>query len=155
MGNGPGTELAGVLESTPDRSIVAYPCPHCHAPLVARSEQTYGWLRCPRCGRPGLPPEPEPEPERASQFESGELPGGDEPAGGRSRLRGGLVRRVSAASALFLSLLNALFAVLANDRPGASFFGVIALGCLALAVYPGRRRRRDVRLRPPAEPCDA
>lgn len=35
----------------------AYDCPHCRQPLEARVGRWNGWLLCPRCGRPGLPPE--------------------------------------------------------------------------------------------------
>jgi hypothetical protein len=132
---------------TSDPSIVAYLCPHCQAPLEARSDQTYGWLRCPCCHRPGLPPEPGPVPRGRCDESTGRDDGNGGPdrealAGLGSSLRGGRVRRVAAASALFLSLLNALFSVLANDQASATLFGLIALACLALTVYPGRRRRR-------------
>ena len=37
--------------------IVAYPCPRCQAALEVRSGQARDWVRCPKCGRPSLPPE--------------------------------------------------------------------------------------------------
>jgi hypothetical protein len=33
-----------------------YPCPGCDVELEAPEAATTGWLRCPRCGRPSLPP---------------------------------------------------------------------------------------------------
>src|SRR4051812_14557409 len=76
---------------------VEYHCPCCGAALVARSSQTFGWLRCPRCGRAGLPPEP----VLAPPVRTDKPPGDDVPligadpdhhptgpwAAGRSRLR--------------------------------------------------------------------
>jgi len=38
--------------------IVSYSCPHCRVQLDTRSDGWEGWLRCPVCGRPSLPPEP-------------------------------------------------------------------------------------------------
>ena len=35
----------------------SYHCPHCRALLVLGRERWQGWVRCPECGRPGLPPE--------------------------------------------------------------------------------------------------
>ena len=34
----------------------SYPCPHCHVSLEARGDHWQGWVLCPECGRPGLPP---------------------------------------------------------------------------------------------------
>lgn len=34
-----------------------YPCPNCHLPLEAKPGSWQGWLLCPRCGQPSLPPE--------------------------------------------------------------------------------------------------
>jgi hypothetical protein len=38
--------------------VVAYACPHCNAALEVRQGDWPGWLRCPICTRPSLPPEP-------------------------------------------------------------------------------------------------
>jgi hypothetical protein len=40
----------------PTRRAV-YSCPHCREELRARPGPWRGWLLCPRCGRPGLPPD--------------------------------------------------------------------------------------------------
>jgi hypothetical protein len=34
-----------------------YPCPNCQLPLEAKPGSWQGWLLCPRCGQPSLPPE--------------------------------------------------------------------------------------------------
>ena len=36
--------------------LLAYPCPHCQIMLEPPEEPWQGWVRCPRCGQPGLPP---------------------------------------------------------------------------------------------------
>lgn len=38
-------------------SVLAYPCPHCQIMLEPPAEPWQGWVRCPQCGQPGLPPE--------------------------------------------------------------------------------------------------
>jgi len=35
----------------------SYHCPHCRALLVLGHERWQGWVLCPECDRPGLPPE--------------------------------------------------------------------------------------------------
>ncbi|MGO9599500.1 MAG: hypothetical protein ACLP7Q_16045 [Isosphaeraceae bacterium] len=35
---------------------LAYPCPHCQIMLEPPEDLWQGWVRCPRCGQPGLPP---------------------------------------------------------------------------------------------------
>jgi hypothetical protein len=37
--------------------LVTYPCPHCRLELEAQHGGWQGWLRCPACGTPSLPPE--------------------------------------------------------------------------------------------------
>src|SRR5262245_3704802 len=37
--------------------FASYSCPHCKAELEARQGGWSGWLRCPSCGVPSLPPE--------------------------------------------------------------------------------------------------
>ena len=38
--------------------FVTYRCPRCQAELEAPAGPLDGWRRCPRCGRPSLPPDP-------------------------------------------------------------------------------------------------
>jgi hypothetical protein len=120
--------------------IVEYPCPHCGALLEARSSQIYGWLRCPRCGRAGLPPEHMRVPRNPAREPLGDdvLIIGPEPADKRkSAARGpGGVRRMTSASALFLSLLIVLLALLEQDRITAGLFTLVALVCLVVSLVP-------------------
>ncbi len=37
--------------------FVTYPCPQCRLELEAEHEGWQGWLRCPACGTPSLPPD--------------------------------------------------------------------------------------------------
>jgi hypothetical protein len=37
--------------------VASYTCPHCNAALEVRQGDWAGWMRCPACGRPSLPPE--------------------------------------------------------------------------------------------------
>jgi DNA-directed RNA polymerase subunit RPC12/RpoP len=126
--------------------IVEYRCPRCDAALEARSSQSYGWLRCPRCGRASLPPE-----HMRARRPSGRIPLGDDvliigperpgaSAAARASFRPGSFRRIACASALFLSLLIALLSLLEHDETGAWVFALIALAFLAFTVYPSRPR---------------
>jgi hypothetical protein len=38
--------------------IVSYSCPNCRAQLEAELDGRYGWMRCPVCRHPALPPQP-------------------------------------------------------------------------------------------------
>jgi hypothetical protein len=126
--------------------IVDYHCPRCDAALEARSSQSSGWLRCPRCGRAGLPPEHmrAPRPRAHASLGDDVLIIGPVPpdasATGRSSFRPGSFRRIACASALFLSLLIALLSLLEHDETGAWVFALIALAFLAFTVYPSRPR---------------
>jgi hypothetical protein len=37
--------------------FVTYPCPRCHLELESEHGGWQGWLKCPACGSPALPPE--------------------------------------------------------------------------------------------------
>jgi DNA-directed RNA polymerase subunit RPC12/RpoP len=127
--------------------IVEYQCPACGAALEARSSETYGWLRCPRCGRASLPPEhmQAPRPRRREPLGDDVLvigPDHSQTAAGRSAFRPGSVRRIAASTALFLSLFIALLAWLEQGRAVAWLFSVIALACLVCVLFPSRRPSR-------------
>jgi DNA-directed RNA polymerase subunit RPC12/RpoP len=126
--------------------IVEYRCPRCDAALEARSSQSYGWLRCPRCGRASLPPEHMRSPRPQARWPPGEdvlIIGPEQPGrspANRPSSRHGNFRRIAGATALFLSLLISLLSLLDQDRISATIFALIALACLAISVYPARRR---------------
>lgn len=40
-----------------DSAGASYRCPHCHTLLTLRQGRWQGWVRCPECDKPGLPPE--------------------------------------------------------------------------------------------------
>ena len=110
---------------------------------IAQWRQAYGWLRCPRCGRAGLPPEHMRVPRPPAPGEDVLIIGPERPdrsARGRSSFRPGSFRRIASATMLFLSLLIALFSLLEQDRIGAWVFTGIALVCLAFLVVPARPR---------------
>jgi DNA-directed RNA polymerase subunit RPC12/RpoP len=128
--------------------IVQYGCPRCDAALEARSSQTYGWLRCPRCGCASLPPEHMRTPRTRTPVPI--APGEEiliigpersrEAAPDRASFRPGSFRRIAAATGLFLSLLIALLSLVEHDRVVAMVFALVALACLAVSVYPARPR---------------
>jgi hypothetical protein len=125
--------------------IVEYDCVRCGARLEAKSSQADGWLRCPQCGRAGLPPPYMKVPRPRTQASLGDdvLVIGPLPPGalrpGRSGLGRGSVRRISGALALFFLLLTGYFALLDAFGLGAWVFGLITLVCLVLAAFPVRR----------------
>ena len=128
--------------------IVEYRCPRCGAALEARSSQAYGWLRCPQCGRASLPPEHMRTPRPSVRLPLDEdvliigpdRPGASASAIGRASSHPGSFRRIAGASALFLSLLIALLGLLEHDQSVAVVFSLVAMVCLAIAVYPARPR---------------
>jgi DNA-directed RNA polymerase subunit RPC12/RpoP len=130
--------------------IVEYRCPRCGAALEARSSEAYGWLRCPQCGRASLPPEHMRTPRPSVRLPLDEdvlIIGLDRPGAsasasaiGRASSHPGSFRRILGASALFLSLLIALLALLEHDQPVAVVFSLVAMVCLAISVYPARPR---------------
>ncbi len=122
--------------------IVEYRCPRCDASLEARTSQADGWLRCPRCGRAGLPPEymkASPPGARALLGEDVLIIGPDspdDPARGRPPFR-----RLTSLLAMFMSLLIVLAAVIVQNELAAASFTLVSLVCLAVALYPARRNR--------------
>ena len=125
--------------------IVEYDCVRCGARLEAKSSQADGWLRCPQCGRAGLPPPymKVPRPRARAPLGDDVLVIGPLPPGalrpGRSGFGRGSVRRISGALALFFLLLTAYFVLLDKFSLGARIFGLITLVCMVLAVLPVRR----------------
>jgi len=134
--------------------IVSYQCPRCHAALEARASGPPEWLRCPECGRAGMPPEhnrgPRP-PIDADTLVIGtfttppaELP--IRPRAMAPRPSGVVPRnptaRVVLGSGFFLSTFLFIFSMLDSKAVNATLFGVTAatsLFLLARPVSPGRR----------------
>jgi len=151
--------------------LVSYTCSACLASLQAPAERPTAWLRCPVCGRGGLPPD---DPLRKKPFKAGVGPGEDllvigpppEPRGmtpvastgvgrggswggppaddpaGRPGRPGSLLRVVS-GTLLFVSLTLLLFSYLEKSVIGTSVFGTVALVSVALLILAARGRRED------------
>jgi hypothetical protein len=139
--------------------IVSYRCPHCQAALEARTRdgRDSSWLRCPKCGRAGLPPDeaverrhfapapgedllvipdyPEPQPlTPVAVSEIDEL----DYSGGPYAQRPPSIRRVVVGTALFIALTMLVFSFLDESRIGTSFFGAVALALLIVLAFLSR-----------------
>lgn len=127
--------------------LVSYRCPRCQAILEARGGLSQGWVRCPSCGRPSLPPETMRSPAVARP--SGDvLVIGPEPSDrpfGSAQVRSRSPRAVRARAAFFgagflLSLLLALLALLDRNPANAMAFCGLAVACPILWAVTSRRR---------------
>jgi hypothetical protein len=135
-------------------AVDTYLCPFCRAELHVRPYERQGWLRCPACSRPSLPPE-------RAVFRQSKRPGAPsapalDGAAGASEVeqteRGLADEPASAASTTFsparlvfitglaLSLVMALFAFLDDRTANLAIFGALALGFLVLLLRASRRR---------------
>ncbi|MDG3006767.1 hypothetical protein [Paludisphaera mucosa] len=140
-------------------TTVRYDCPHCRAALESVPGRWRGWLLCPDCGRPGLPPPPglvlppEELPEsgaglRAEQW----IAAGDVPDEGWPRWSPGLplptprpspltkAAQTAVAVGLALSLFLLLIGYLDQSPGMAVVAGLGALVCFWLRVRLGSRR---------------
>jgi hypothetical protein len=136
--------------------LVPYTCPHCNAALEVRQGDWPGWLRCPTCSRPSLPPElrsstssrrvevlieqddgpifmPLERVEKASDFRPDPF---DQ------------TRQFSAARLIFstgLALSVIMFVVYTIERDGSkmAIFGVLAFLSLILLLRPSRARATE------------
>lgn len=142
--------------------FVTYSCPQCHLELESQHGGWEGWLRCPSCGTPSMPPEillGHPATMRRIR-EAGEGNGdvlviGDEestdtddsdPAAAigppASPVLGTL--RLVFLSGLLMSLFVLLIAYLDDNQVAMSIFGGLAfLFFLLIFRIPARRRRLD------------
>jgi hypothetical protein len=135
-------------------------CAHCHAALLADARGWRGWMLCPRCERPFLPPEPDPH-WLIHEAEAGEIAGAarEEPADALGRLirpagaEDGAsvpwspVARTSAglffsATGLVVSSLLSLMAYLDRSPQNATIFGVLSVAFLFAVVQLRKRRSR-------------
>jgi hypothetical protein len=124
--------------------IIDYDCARCGAALEARSSPAEGWLRCPQCGRAGLPPPymNTPRPRARAPLSDDVLFIGPTAADAaqprRSGFGPGSLRRISTGSALFFVLLTAYLGLFQHNSPGAWVFGTVAAILLVLALIPPR-----------------
>lgn len=134
--------------------LVVYDCPHCRASLQARMRETDAWLRCPACGRGGLPPrealvrQPPPPLDPRDDLiiipDDVELPPmtsvgvaafpGDAPV---ERSRTG---RIVSATGLFVAIVFLTFSAIDRSVNGMALFGILAVVCLFFLAVSGRGR---------------
>lgn len=140
-------------------SVVRYDCPHCRAELESYVGRWRGWLLCPSCGKPGLPPPPrllipaEPTPVTGAGLRaeawiaSGDLPDSGWPRWSREseplppRPTGAVVTaRAAMGVGLALSLFLLLVAFLDQNSSFAAAAGLTALLLYWLRLRLGRLR---------------
>jgi hypothetical protein len=135
--------------------VDSYLCPGCRVELEAGPRARQGWMRCPACGCPSLPPAPAAPPtpplfnHRPSGpadvlfiSESGSRPLKDvalEPTDERpSRFTPG---RLMITTGLAFSLFMALLAYLDNRGMNLALFGVMSIVFFITLLRPVARRR--------------
>lgn len=163
----------GSESETEIAALVSYRCDCCQATLQAPVPRSTAWLRCPFCGKGGLPPEPasrkwsmaSPIKEREDALVIGPprelspmtpvaVAGGnpvgasrvaDQPAlGWPDHDEGtGNGARVAFASVLFIALTLLLFASLDQSFIGTSITGAVAVVSLLLLLVKSRPRHSD------------
>jgi hypothetical protein len=136
----------------------SYPCPHCQVPLAVLEDPWHGWVLCPDCGRPCLPPErlPMPEARRRATIRQPGVPQGDGPApvgllneaNPMVELSVRLTRPASASSAsrlivstgLFVSAFLLLVAYLDRSSHSMGILGALTVVFLFLRLRMPRGR---------------
>jgi hypothetical protein len=141
--------------------FVTYPCPQCRLELETQHGGWQGWLRCPGCGAPSLPPEillGHPATMRRVRELAGDddsilVIGADAPDGPNTPDTSALIGEppsalVSSLRLLFLtgmviSLFILLISFLDDNQIVTGFSSVLALTFFLLLLrLPDRRRRR-------------
>lgn len=136
--------------------FVTYPCPHCRLELEAEHDGWQGWLRCPSCGTPSLPPEillGHPATMRRvrgmGDVDEDVLVIGDEAAPEAADLLGEPPStvvsslRLAFVTGLVISLFILLVSFIDENQVVTGFASAFALiFFLLLLRLPGRRRRR-------------
>jgi hypothetical protein len=138
----------------------SYPCPHCHALLEPCQEDWHGWVSCPQCGLPGLPPAQVRSPKasrrpvarQSSLFEGAArkadgMLGEPAPPAGSPSSRKGQSQTSSApllivSSGLFVSAFLLLVAYLDRSTQNMSLFGTLTIVFLVVLVRM-RMSRQD------------
>jgi hypothetical protein len=141
--------------------FVTYPCPRCHVELEAEHGGWRGWLKCPACGMPALPPEflfghPAVR-RRVRETGGGEAPiviiGDDAPERAPSPTPSPVIgpppsTLVNTLRLVFITgLVTSLFLLLIafvdqNQRASVIFVALSVLFFLLLLRVPARRRTR-------------
>jgi hypothetical protein len=135
--------------------FVTYPCPHCKVELEAQHGGWQGWLRCPECGVPSLPPEfllghpltrrrvPDSDEDQSALVidEAPEGPGGSDrtPRAGSSSPVSAL--RLIFMTGLILSLFLLLIAYMDQNTQTTAIFGFLSIAFFLLFVRTPARNR--------------
>jgi hypothetical protein len=139
--------------------LVTYCCPRCQTELDARQPGWNGWLRCPVCGMPSLPPELEPEPPsfRRDATVNAPNPDGDVTVASDEAERSKAVDqtpflrqsahtsplRLVLITGLTLSLFLLLIAYVDQNRQTTAIFGFLSIAFfLALLCTPRKSGTR-------------
>jgi hypothetical protein len=140
--------------------FVTYPCPNCRLELESEHGGWEGWVRCPACGTPALPPEimlGHPNTQRRVREMGGDdgavvVIGADSPEDAASQDPSALIAtptstlvsvlRMIFLTGLVMSLFLLLIAYLDQNQRAAGIFGSLSvIFFLLLLRMPGRRRR--------------
>jgi hypothetical protein len=138
---------------------VEYSCSGCHRRLLAEDDGWLGWVLCPECAKPGLPParlgrqrqpqrpalpaisvspraagvlDPISAEDHPAEFAVGSEPLPARPVSSAPRL---IVR-----TGLVVSLVLLLFAYLERSTPNAAVFGFLSVVFLVLLIWLPRAR---------------
>jgi hypothetical protein len=127
--------------------IVVYRCPHCAAALEARSGESSSWLRCPKCGRAGRPPEhmrtppslpPPPGDDVLIIGPTTDLVAMTPVAQPRPATYSGSTRRIVFATLLFLAIVMFVLSIVEANFNYALVFGIFGIVFIVLLARPGK-----------------
>jgi len=130
--------------------IVTYACPRCQTLLEAKGRETSIWQRCPKCGRPNLPPEHNLVPlEERPPLEGDVLILGPEPdspalqtaAPAQTGAYSGALRRIVLTVGFLTSLTLLLYAFFDQNAFNVVAFGIVTIILLAFLILGARQRR--------------
>ncbi len=125
--------------------IVNYRCPRCQAALEARTRESYTWLRCPRCGRASLPPEPMRKAPAPQPLGDDVLVIGDTPdlrsLAPAAHAEPGSARRIALAVGILASLTMLMLSFVDGNNVNVTIFGSTTLALFGIVIYFAARRR--------------